>query len=819
MTEHHETGAGTDLHRDILTTLLPGFDGTEAPDWVLRRLDEGLGGVCLFGQNIADAGQLRELNTALRAANPLAVVAIDEEGGDVTRLFYDRGAPYPGNALLGRIDDTGLTERVARAVGDALVATGCTVAFAPDVDVNSNADNPVIGVRSFGADPGLAARHAAAWVRGLQSTGVAASAKHFPGHGDTATDSHLALPVVDVPLETLRERELVPFRAAIVAGARTIMTSHILLPRLDAEQPATLSPRIVHGLLRGELGFEGVIVTDALDMQGASGVHGIPEAAVRALAAGCDLLCIGSDNTDAQLDEIVAAIAAAVASGRLPAERVREAAARVRELGASAPPVPSASAAAGIEPTHTAEELARIAAAFEVTDAARARLAASGSIATVVRIDTVANIAVGVAPVGAVRGRGRARGVDLARPRPRRGGRRRRTARRARIAARAGARGGQGPAPASVRGRSRRGAACGARRRRDRGHGVAVRRPCRRRHRHVRRIAARGRGARRVHRRVDGARPGGGAVRLGIDIGGTKTAAVAIGADGELSDQVRMPTGFGAEEVVATALRTVARMTELAGVEASSFSSIGIGIPGTVDSDTGRVAHAVNLGLEGLDLGPRLADRLGVEVRIENDVKAAAVGAHHLLGVADGIRAHSMAYLNLGTGLAAGIVLDGRLLRGGHGVAGEIGHIPVDPAGAVCSCGQRGCLETLASGSAIARMWPTDGALPARELFDAADAGDAGAIVVRERFLTGVAAAVRLLVLTTDVDDVVIGGGLAALGDRLLAGVRRILSEWAEDSAFLASLDLASRVQVIPLGFPAAAVGAALVGEHQWQKS
>ena len=400
MTELHETGAGTDLHRDILTTLLPGFDATVAPAWVLGRLGEGLGGVCLFGQNIVDAAQLRELNAALRAANPLAVIAIDEEGGDVTRLFYDRGAPYPGNALLGRIDDLDLTERVARAVGEALVATGCTVAFAPDVDVNSNPDNPVIGVRSFGADPALAARHAAAWVRGLQSTGVAASAKHFPGHGDTATDSHLALPVVDLALETLRDREFVPFRAAIAAGTRTIMTSHILLPRLDAEHPATLSPRIVHGLLRRELGFEGVIVTDALDMQGASGEHGIPEAAVRALAAGCDLLCIGSDNTAEQLDGIVAAIAAAVASGRLPRERVREAAARVRALGASAPAVPAASAAVDIDPVHTASELARIAAAFEVTEAAHARLAASGPVRTVVRVDTLANIAVGVAPWG-----------------------------------------------------------------------------------------------------------------------------------------------------------------------------------------------------------------------------------------------------------------------------------------------------------------------------------------------------------------------------------------------------------------------------------
>ena len=308
-------------------------------------------------------------------------------------------------------------------------------------------------------------------------------------------------------------------------------------------------------------------------------------------------------------------------------------------------------------------------------------------------------------------------------------------------------------------------------------------------------------------------------MRLGIDIGGTKTAAVAIGTDGELSDQVRMPTGFGAEAVVATALRTVERMMQLAGVEASAFSSIGIGIPGAVDGATGRVAHAVNLGLEGLDLGRRLSDRLGVDVRVENDVKAAALGAHHLLGVADGIRAHSMAYLNLGTGLAAGIVLDGRLLRGRHGVAGEIGHVPVDPSGVVCGCGQRGCLETLASGSAISRMWPSEDPLPARELFGAAEAGDARALDVRDQFLTGVAAAVRLLVLTTDVDDVVIGGGLAALGDPLVAGTRRILNEWAADSAFLASLGLAARVRVIPLGFPAAAVGAALVGEHQWPKS
>ena len=175
------TGDATALRRDILTTLLPGFDGPEAPEWVLDRLRDGLGGVCIFGQNVESAEQLRALNATLRAANPDAVIAIDEEGGDVTRLFYDRGAPFPGNAVLGRIDDVALTRRVAAAVGEALVATGCTLTFAPDVDVNANPDNPVIGVRSFGADAQLVARHTAAWIEGLQQTGVACTLHTVPG--------------------------------------------------------------------------------------------------------------------------------------------------------------------------------------------------------------------------------------------------------------------------------------------------------------------------------------------------------------------------------------------------------------------------------------------------------------------------------------------------------------------------------------------------------------------------------------------------------------------------------------------------------------
>lgn len=398
-------GAPEGLRRDILTTLLPGFEGPVAPEWLLDLLRKGLGGVCLFATNVEAPGQLAALTASLRAANPLVVVAIDEEGGDVTRLFADRGAPYPGDAVLGRIDDAELTRAVGRAVGEALAAAGCTMTFAPDADINSNPLNPVIGVRSFGATPDLVARHTAAWIEGVQATGIAASAKHFPGHGDTATDSHLALPVVDLPLERLRERELAPFRAAIAAGTRTIMTSHILLPQLDAEHPATLSPRILQGLLRGELGFEGVIVSDALDMAGASGVHGIPAAAVHALAAGCDLLCIGTGNTAGQLEQIVAAIEAAVASGRLPAERVRDAAGRVRALAPAAAVVPGSDgavtdAAASAAPTTLPDLRERIAASFHVAPGVRERLAGTGRIGTIVRVDTAANIAVGEVPWG-----------------------------------------------------------------------------------------------------------------------------------------------------------------------------------------------------------------------------------------------------------------------------------------------------------------------------------------------------------------------------------------------------------------------------------
>ncbi len=325
------------LAGQILGTLLPGFEGTTLPEWLAALLRRGLAGVCLFGQNIQSTAQTRRLTDAVYAANPHAIVAIDEEGGDVTRLHHQAGSPYPGNAVLGRLDDLAATRASGAEVGRALRAVGVNVNFAPCVDVNSNPDNPVIGVRSFGTVPALVAAHGAAWIEGLQTVGVAATAKHFPGHGDTDADSHLALPRVDRSLVELAERELVPFAAAVGAGAKLVMTSHISLPQLDPERPATMSPAILE-LLRSDLGFDGVIVTDALDMAGAqagldpNGTPGLPGAALAALSAGCDLLCLGTENTPEQVAQIVEVLTRAVDEDQLGPPRVSEAANRVRRL-------------------------------------------------------------------------------------------------------------------------------------------------------------------------------------------------------------------------------------------------------------------------------------------------------------------------------------------------------------------------------------------------------------------------------------------------------------------------------------------------------
>jgi beta-N-acetylhexosaminidase len=313
--------------------LIPPFPGTTAPPWLLRALERGLAGVTFFGANVV--GDTSALTAALRAAAPAEpVIAIDEEGGDVTRVAYASGSPYPGNAALGAVDDALLTRAVYAAIGADLFRLGINTNLAPDADVLDAGGSAVVGTRSFGSDPSLVARHVAAAVSGLQSAGIAACAKHFPGHGSTGDDSHLSLATVSGTLSEVRVRDLPPFVAAIAAGSLAVMPGHLRVPELTGSLPASLSAAAVDGLLRGELGFTGVVISDALEMKAASAVLGIPEAAVRAVIAGVDLLCLGRDTDEAMYHAVRAAIADAVASGRLAGDRLEEAAARVASLRA-----------------------------------------------------------------------------------------------------------------------------------------------------------------------------------------------------------------------------------------------------------------------------------------------------------------------------------------------------------------------------------------------------------------------------------------------------------------------------------------------------
>ncbi|MEV6608192.1 glycoside hydrolase family 3 N-terminal domain-containing protein [Kutzneria sp. NPDC051319] len=326
--------------------LQPGFEGTTPPEWLRRRLDEGLGGVVLFSRNIASAGQVASLTAALREHRPEVLVAIDEEAGDVTRLEAATGSTRPGNLALGVVDDAKLTAELARGLGRDLAAVGVNLNYAPSGDVNSNPDNPVIGVRSFGSDPALVARQTAAWIQGLQAAGVAACVKHFPGHGDTGVDSHLALPEIAASADEMAAVALPPFRAAFDVGVKSVMCGHLMVPAYDTEFPATLSRRILVDLLRTELGFDGLLVTDALEMKAVSDRWGLTGAAVLAIAAGADALCVGGGLCDE--DTAIAlrdALVDAVVAGELSEDRLREAAGRVSSLASWVGTVSDSSAA------------------------------------------------------------------------------------------------------------------------------------------------------------------------------------------------------------------------------------------------------------------------------------------------------------------------------------------------------------------------------------------------------------------------------------------------------------------------------------------
>ncbi len=385
--------------------LIPPFPGPLAPAWVLAALRGGLGGVTVFGPNITGTAQLGALISRLRGSADEPVIAIDEEGGDVTRIAHRSGSPYPGNAALGAVDDLSLTRAVYRALGTELAALGVNLNLAPSVDVNTAADNPVIGTRSFGSDTAVVARHAAVAVAGLQSAGVAACAKHFPGHGSTSNDTHLQVATVDAPMEVLASRDLPPFIAAIDAGVRAVMPGHLRIPELTGDLPASLSAAAQTGLLRGDLGFTGVIVSDALEMRAVSEPYGLPEAAVLAVAAGTDLLCFGRDQDELTYLAVRSALVAAVASGRLPGARLEEAAQRVSQLRGWAAAARQAAGIAGQASARSTDSPARPGGADVGLAAARRAVRVDGRPRpmvdpVLVELDPPASFAVGTVPWG-----------------------------------------------------------------------------------------------------------------------------------------------------------------------------------------------------------------------------------------------------------------------------------------------------------------------------------------------------------------------------------------------------------------------------------
>jgi len=340
--EEAKETAGMTLEEQIGQTLVVGFAGTTVSPEVAELIRDGhVGGIILFARNVRDAEQLRdltgELQSVARAAghrHPL-LMTIDEENGVVRRLGAGTTV-FPGNMALGATGSQELTREVARATGRELRALGVTMNLAPVVDVNNNPANPVIGVRSFGEDPAEVGRLGAAAVRGYREAGMLTALKHFPGHGDTAVDSHLALPTIDYDVERLERVELLPFRAGIEAGAEGVTVAHIAFPRLAPDGlPGTVAPAIVRGLLRERLGFEGVILSDCMEMDAVARTIGVERAAVLALRAGIDLVFI-SHRHDRQWAG-VRAIRAAVTEGALESETVRRAAERVARLKAHGP--------------------------------------------------------------------------------------------------------------------------------------------------------------------------------------------------------------------------------------------------------------------------------------------------------------------------------------------------------------------------------------------------------------------------------------------------------------------------------------------------
>jgi beta-N-acetylhexosaminidase len=317
--------------RDLGQFLIGSFPATTLPiemRSLAREFD--LGGVILFSRNLEAPEQVAELTAACESLGQSMPpwVSVDQEGGRVARL-KEPFTRWPPMATLGRAGSDALAERFARALAAEVRAAGFTLDYAPVLDIHTNPKNPVIGDRALAERAGDVARLGRIIVRTLQQEGVAACGKHFPGHGDTSQDSHHELPLVEQPPDRLRAVEFVPFREAIAEGVQFIMTAHVLVPSIDEERPSTLSPRVVQAILRDELGFNGVILSDDLEMKAISARHTVPAAAVDAIRAGCDAVLICSGNVDLQA-EALEALVKARESGTIPVSRLDDAFRRLR---------------------------------------------------------------------------------------------------------------------------------------------------------------------------------------------------------------------------------------------------------------------------------------------------------------------------------------------------------------------------------------------------------------------------------------------------------------------------------------------------------
>jgi beta-N-acetylhexosaminidase len=319
------------LEEKVGQMLMVGFDGLEAPEYLLRWLSNGLvGNVVLFARNVASPTQLAELTQALHdaAAHPL-LIAIDQEGGAVARL-REGFSESPGAMALGAADSEALAEDVAAALGEEMSALGINWNLAPVVDISQNADNPSIGIRSLGANTERVSSLAVAQVKGFQKAGVAATAKHFPGKGNTPVDPHVDLPVLDTPPERLRERDLVPFQAVIQVGIAAVMVTHAQFAALDPESPSTLSPRIIRGLLRQDIGFNGVVMTDCLEMKAIMNRYQPAEAAQLAARAGADVILFSHTQRFQELAR--QSLLKDARTGRLPMSQIDTSVARILDV-------------------------------------------------------------------------------------------------------------------------------------------------------------------------------------------------------------------------------------------------------------------------------------------------------------------------------------------------------------------------------------------------------------------------------------------------------------------------------------------------------